>query len=82
MLKAFIGPIKKRIGEFDYIAFEENPNSIAIDDEDGSQIMDECKERQLISLKNSKNASKGALLAEYVTTIPSAYSDLIKLIKG
>ena len=81
MLKALIGSIKAKIGEFDYKTFEENPSTIEVDDAVGNLIMDEWKDKQLSNLKASKNASKGALLAKYVTTIPSAFSDLLNMVK-
>lgn len=81
-LDSLIGSMKRRIGEFDYEAFKRDPHSLEIDEVVGDLILAECKENQLRCLKGSKNASKGALLAQYVTTIPSAFSDLIDLIKG
>ena len=38
---------------------------------EAEELMIECKDEQLNKLKKSKNAYKGALLAEYVTVIPS-----------
>lgn len=44
--------------------------------------MSENRSRELEKLKQSKNAAKGAILAEYVTVIPSVFKTVInKLIK-
>jgi putative ATP-dependent endonuclease of OLD family len=40
--------------------------------------MNENKLTQLEKLRQSKNAAKGAILAEYVTVIPSAFERIIK----
>lgn len=76
-------PILRREGlNFNPGQFVENPANIEIDDTLQMKIMLENKDRELQKLKQSKNAAKGAILAEYVTVIPPAFQKIInKLIK-
>lgn len=78
MVKQFI-PVLKREGlKFDETAFIDDPTIIEIDDTIQNKVMTDNKTIQLKTLKQSKNASKGAILAEYVTEIPPAFEKLIK----
>ena len=76
-------PILRREGlNFNPAQFVENPANIEIDDTLQMKIMMENKDRELQKLKQSKNAAKGAVLAGYVTVIPTAFEKIInKLIK-
>ena len=76
-------PILRREGlNFNPGQFVENPANIEIDDTLQMKIMVENKDRELQKLKQSKNATKGAVLAGYVTVIPPAFEKIInKLIK-
>ena len=59
-----------------------DPTILEIDDETQEKVMSENRSRELEKLKQSKNAAKGAILAEYVTVIPSVFKTVInKLIK-
>jgi putative ATP-dependent endonuclease of OLD family len=62
--------------------FVADPTILEIDDETQEKVMSENRSRELEKLKQSKNAAKGAILAEYVTVIPSVFKTVInKLIK-
>ena len=76
-------PILRREGlTFNPADFAVNPAVLEIDDDIQEKIMIENKDRELEQLKKSKNAAKGAILAEYVTVIPPAFSRVInKVIK-
>ena len=82
MLKSLISPIKRIEPNLDVNAFLENPNSLQINDDEEARLMLEVKDEQLKKLKGSKNACKGALLAEYVTQIPPAFDKLIDLLSN
>ena len=58
--------------------FVADPTIIEIDDVIQEKIMTENKDRELEILKQSKNAAKGAILAQYVTFIPPAFEKIIK----
>ena len=82
MVAQFVAVLKREGFIFDETAFTEDPTIIEIDDAIQDKVMIENKGIQLKKLKQSKNASKGAILAEYVTVIPPAFEMLInKLIR-
>lgn len=80
IFQSMIGPIKRKITELNVPDLLENPSTIQINDVEAMELMKECKDDQLNKLKGSKNAFKGALLAEYVTIIPPAFDQLINLL--
>lgn len=88
MLKGMISSIKQKCldidANFDANSFLEDPENamkeINLDSKTKEDIMSSQKDKQLEKLKSSKNASKGAVLAEYVTTIPKAFDELIDLL--
>lgn len=81
-ITVFIGLLKKKGMVFNSKEFLENPHDITIPDIIQTQVMQENWDKQTKFLKLSKNASKGAILAEYVTIIPPAFEKLInKLIR-
>ncbi len=80
ILQSMIGPIKSKIPDIDVKAFCDNPNLLQIEDTDAKSLMTECKTEQLHKLKGSKNARKGAVLAEYVSIIPTAFDELIDML--
>ena len=80
VIQSMIGPIKRKIPELDVKSFLNNPEILQINDSDAAELMTECKDEQINKLKSSKNARKGALLAEYVTLIPQAFDELINLL--
>lgn len=82
ILQSMIGPVRKKISEIDVEAFQNNPSILDINDNDAMSIMSECKIDQLKKLKGSKNACKGAILAKYVTNIPTAFNTLIDMLSG
>lgn len=72
-------PILTREGlTFNPADFVADPTIIEIDDVIQEKIMTENKDRELEILKQSKNAAKGAILAQYVTFIPPAFEKIIK----
>lgn len=72
-------PILRREGlSFNPADFVADPTIIEIDEAIQEKIMTEKKDRELEKLKQSKNAAKGAILAEYVTVIPPAFEKIIK----
>lgn len=72
-------PILTREGlTFNPADFVADPTIIEIDDVIQEKIMTENKDRELEKLKQSKNAAKGAILAQYVTFIPPAFEKIIK----
>ncbi len=79
-LQSMITPIKKKVPEIDVVAFMNDPSILVIDNAIAKALMNECKEEQLRKLKGSKNACKGALLAEYVTVIPTVFNNLIEML--
>ena len=66
-----IGPIRRKVSDLDVAAFRNDPSVLEIDDNDADLLMNECKADQLDKLKGSKNACKGAILAEYVLSAVS-----------
>lgn len=82
ILPSMIGPIKRMLPELDVAAFRNDTNILELSDDDAMSLMNECKESQLEKLKGSKNACKGAILAQYVTEIPTAFNDLIDMLSG
>lgn len=75
---AFVGILRRYGLEFDVRNFQRDPNSVEINDTLQKQIMREKKNDELTILRNTKNASKSSLLAEYVTVIPRAFEKVIK----
>lgn len=82
ILPSMIGPIKRMLPEIDVAAFRNDTNILELSDDDAMSLMNECKESQLEKLKGTKNACKGAILAQYVTEIPTAFNDLIDMLSG
>lgn len=82
ILQSMIGIIKKYKPDLDISKFKEDPSIIELDETTAKSIMTESKDSQLKKLKDSKNACKGAILAYYVTKIPSAFDDLIEKVRG
>lgn len=82
ILESMIGIIRKYQPDIDVSKFKENPRIIELNETAAKSIMIESKKTQLNKLKGSKNACKGAILAKYVTNIPSAFDELIKKIGG
>lgn len=80
MLSHFIGVLKRKRYSFDVVAFQDDPDSVVVSDEDQEHIMTDEKEKQLTSLKQSKNAQKGSVLAQYVTVIPSTFETALNRI--
>lgn len=81
-IAGFIGVLNKRGYSVNAQEFMENPDYIKINTDEQQLIMEEQKEQQLKSLKNSKNAQKGLILAKFVTTIPDAFENALKKIVG
>lgn len=81
ILQSMIGPIKEKILDLDVSEFRNNPESLIISETDAEILMDNCREDQLIKLRGTKNACKGAVLAKNVTVIPKVFSDLIDLLE-
>ncbi|MDG6880066.1 recombination protein F [Clostridium perfringens] len=81
ILDKYIGILKKRNIEFDVNKLKKNPLIIEIDDDLQKEIMINNRENELRFLKSSKNASKGSILSNYVTEIPSSYKKIISLLK-
>lgn len=82
--RRFISVLKRNHILFDEKQFLMNPTVVRdnISEEQRKQIMEEYREHTLSDLKSSKNASKGAILATYVTIIPKSYQRVIeKIIK-
>ena len=82
MLNSWINPLKKQGLISDVPAFLKNPENIIVDDKTSKELLDSNKEEQLQKLKSSKNAYKGTILAEYVTTIPTAFKKAITTINA
>lgn len=74
----FIGILKKKGLNFNPSEFIQNPSSVMIPGQIQKDVMLENREEQTKYLKASKNASKGAILASYVTVIPPAFENIIK----
>lgn len=74
----FIPILKKEGLTFNPVDFIADPTIVEIDKAVQDKIMANRKEKELENLKQSKNAAKGAILAEYVTTIPPAFEKIIK----
>lgn len=78
----FIPILRNKGLTFNPADFVADPTIVEIDDETQEKVMSENRSRELEKLKQSKNAAKGAILAEYVTVIPSVFKTVInKLIK-
>lgn len=78
----FIPILRNKGLTFNPADFVADPTILEIDDETQEKVMSENRSRELEKLKQSKNAVKGAILAEYVTVIPSVFKTVInKLIK-
>lgn|GEM_PF-3176566 len=58
--------------------YQANSDSIVIDEILQKKIMTDKKATELNVLRDTKNASKSALLAEYVTVIPPAFKRIIE----
>ena len=82
MLNSWINPLKTQGLISDVPAFLKNPENIIVDDKTSKELLDSNKEEQLQKLKSSKNAYKGTILAEYVTTIPTAFKKAITTINA
>ncbi len=80
IIQSMISPIKRKVPELNVESFLDKPGTLQINDDEAEELMIECKDEQLNKLKKSKNAYKGALLAEYVTVIPSVFEKLINLL--
>ena len=78
ILKPFISILNNKGFSFDIEKFLDDPTNIQIDENIQNEIMEENKASQLEKLKKSKNAAKGALLAEYVSNIPPSFEMVIK----
>lgn len=78
MVAQFVAVLKREGLTFDETAFIEDPTILEIDEAIQEKVMRENKTIQLKTLKQSKNASKGAILAEYVTVIPPSFEKIIK----
>ena len=78
MLNSFIGILRRKGLSFDPVDFINDPTSLEINETLRSEIMNENKADQLEKLRQSKNAAKGAILAENVTVIPPAFEKIIK----
>lgn len=78
----FIPILRNKGLTFNPADFVADPTILEIDDETQEKVMSENRSRELEKLKQSQNAAKGAILAEYVTVIPSVFKTVInKLIK-
>ena len=78
----FIPILRNKGLTFNPADFVADPTILEIDDETQEKVMSENRSRELEKLKQSKTAAKGAILAEYVTVIPSVFKTVInKLIK-
>lgn len=65
----------------DVPTFKTNPDSIIIDETLQKKIMKDIKPTELVVLRDTKNASKASLLADYVTVIPKSFQKVIKKLK-
>ncbi|MEE3494858.1 MAG: AAA family ATPase [Butyrivibrio sp.] len=79
---AFIGVLRPYGIRLDVPSFINDPVTLVIDENLQNQIKQDIKENELSVLRATKNASKGALLAEYVTEIPKAFQRVIKKLKA
>lgn len=61
--------------------YRNNPDLFTVDTELQKQIMVDIKSSELTVLRDTKNASKAALLADYVTVIPKSFQKVIKKLK-
>lgn len=82
MLCPFIGVLRSKGYTFDVPSFKNDPRSVCSIITDPSLIMTEQKVNQLANLKRSKNAQKGAILAQFVTEIPDTFENALNRIKG
>ena len=58
-----------------------NPDLFTIDSELQKQIMIDIKSSSLMVLRDTKNASKASLLADFVTVVPKSFQKVIKKLK-
>jgi len=65
----FIPILRNKGLTFNPADFVADPTILEIDDETQEKVMSENRSRELEKLKQSKNAAKGAILAEYVTLL-------------
>lgn len=75
---AFVGILRPYGLLLNVSAYRADPNSTVIDETLQKQIMADKKANELNVLRDTKNASKSTLLAEYVTVIPPAFERIIK----
>ena len=80
-LGAFVRILRQYGIALDIPTFCANPDSIVIDTELQKQIMADIKSTELDILRETKNASKATLLADYVTVIPKSFQKVIKKLK-
>ena len=81
-IEGIIKILKKNEVKFNVKKFISDPSSIEINEEKQIEIKEIIKLKELEMLKGEKNARKGALLAEYVTSIPSSFQNAIKMLKN
>ena len=65
----------------DVPSFKANPDDLLIDENQQQQIMTDIKRDELDVLRETKNASKATLLAEYVTAVPKSFQKVINKLK-
>lgn len=75
---AFVSILKRYGFQLDVPIYQENLDDLVIDEMLQKQIMADIKVNELKILRDTKNASKSALLAEYVSVIPPAFEKVIK----
>lgn len=78
----FIPILRNKGLTFNPADFVADPTILEIDDETQEKVMSENRSRELEKLKQSKNAAKGAILAEYVTVIPSVFKTVINKVSA
>ena len=61
--------------------YRNNPDLFTIDSELQKQIMIDIKSSSLMVLRDTKNASKASLLADFVTVVPKSFQKVIKKLK-
>ncbi len=74
---AFVGILRPYGISLNIPSYNANPDSLVIDETLQKQIMSDKKTNELNVLRDTKNASKSALLAEYVTATPQAFERII-----
>jgi putative ATP-dependent endonuclease of OLD family len=75
---AFVGILRQYGLLLNVPAYQADPNSIVINETLQNTIMADIKVHELNILRDTKNASKSALLAKYVTIVPPAFEKIIK----